>query len=112
MNTVARPPRKPRGTVLERVEASTRLLAMGEGTIKVRLLAAYSDQLQHVVQAEVPAELAPRLVSIRQRLGAAGARGSRSSVEAAIDRMSVADAVKIAAEIFDFNGALSCALYH
>lgn len=98
--------------MLELVEAAARLLAVGEGTINGRLLAAYTDQLQYVVQAEVPAELVPRLVSIRQRLGATGGHDSQSSVESAIDRMTVADAVKIAADIFDFNVVLSCALYH
>ena len=98
--------------MLERVEAAARLLAVSDGTIKARLLAAYSCQLQHVVQAEVPAELVPRLVSIRQRLGDSGGRGARPSVESTIDRMTAADAVKIAADIFDFHVALSCALHH
>lgn len=112
MKIIARPRSKPRGSMLELVEAAARLLAVGDGTIKARLLAAFTDQLQYVVQAEVPAELVPRLVSIRQRLGASGGRGSQSSVESAIDRMTVADAVKIAADIFDFHVALSCALFH
>ena len=97
--------------MLELVEAAARLLAVGDGTIKARLLQAYSCQLQYVVQAEVPAELVPRLASIRQRLGAPSGRGSHSSVESAIDGMTVADAVKIDADIFDFHVALSCALH-
>ena len=88
------------------------MLAVGDGSIKARLLAAYTDQLQHVVQADVPVELVPRLVSIRQRLGASGARGAQSSVGSVIDRMTVADATQVAADIFDFHVALSCALYH
>ena len=98
--------------MLERVEAAARLLAVGDATIKARLLAAYSRQLQHVVEAEVPAELVPRLVSIRQRLGASNDRSSRLSVESTLDRTTFADAVKIAADIFDLHVALSCALFH
>ncbi|MDE2300719.1 MAG: hypothetical protein KGK18_21465 [Burkholderiales bacterium] len=109
---MATSPDRRRGATLEHAEAAARLLAVGEGTIKSRLLAAYTDQLQHVVQAEVPAELVQRLVSIRRRLGATGGRDSQSPVKSAMDRMTVADAVKIAADIFDFHVALSCALHH
>ena len=108
----AKGPGKRRGATLELVEAAARLLAVDDGTIKARLLAAFTDQLQYVVQADVPVELVSRLVSIRQRLGASGGRSSQSSVGSAIDRMTVADAVRIAADIFDFHVVLSCALYH
>ncbi len=98
--------------LLELVEGAARLLAIGEAEVKQRVLAAYTQKLQYVREAEVPAELVPMLSSIRKRLGHGLADGVQLAVESALDRMTLSAAVKLAADIFEFNAVLSRAAYH
>lgn len=100
----------PSRSSLRLVEQALRLLATGERGIATRLAAAHTQALQHVRVAEVPAELAPHLVSIRERLcpGPADAK----ALEAHLGRMDASAAVKLAGDIFDFGAALSLGQYH
>ena len=98
--------------LLHLVEEAVRLLVVGECGIKQRLLAAYNQKLQYVRTAEVPAELAPRLVSIYARFGHNKASDTKNAIKPALNRMEVSSAVKLAADIFEFNNALSQGQYH
>ena len=102
----------PPSNALHLVEGAVRLLAIGEHQIKHRLLSAYTQKLQYVKAAELPAEVAPMLASIFKRLRHSKATETPSIVESALGLMEVSIAVKLAADIFELNAVLSHALYH
>lgn len=104
--------RRRRSDVLDAIEAAARVLASGADGIRQRLLDAYREHLRHVDAAAIPAELADLLVSIRSRFGAGPAADEGAPVEAAIGRMTLADASQLAADIFDLNRALTGSLQH
>lgn len=52
------------------------------------------------------------LSSSRKRLGHGSADGMQVAVESALDRVTLSAAVKLAADIFEFNAVLSRAAYH
>lgn len=102
----------PSRGALRLVEHALRLLAIGEHGVGQRLAAAHTQALRHVRVAEVPAELAPMLVSIRERLCPGPGAIDIGALEAHLERMEPAEAVKLAADIFDFGSALALGQYH
>ena len=102
----------PSRGALRLVEHALRLLATGEHGVGQRLAAAHTQALRHVRMAEVPAELAPMLVSIRERLCPASGPVDAQALETHLEQLGPAAAVKLATDIFDFGSALALGQYH
>ena len=95
------------GNVRYLIDETVRLLVVGEGEIKHRLLIAYTQKLQYVRPEDIPADLSPILVSISKRLFKEPTYKGQSTVEAALYRMHRSTAAKIAADIFEIHHAVS-----
>ena len=94
------------GNVRHLVEETVRLPAVGEHTIKHRLLCAYTQKLQYVLPEHVPSDLSPLLESIRQRLFREPRYKVQSTVESALFRMHGKTAAVIAGDIVELHRAL------
>ena len=88
------------------VEEAVRLLAVGEGPVKHRLLSAYTQKLQFVFPEHVPSDLSPLLISIRERLFRIPRYKGQSTVESALYRMHGKTAAAIAGDIVELQRAL------
>jgi hypothetical protein len=88
------------------VEEATRLLCIGEGDFKRRLLCAYTQKLQYVQLSDLPDDLSPLLISIRSRLYRIPRHPAQSTVEAALYRLHAKTASTIAESIFELHRAL------
>jgi hypothetical protein len=85
-----------------------RMLAVGEHSIKHRLLLAYTQKLQYILPEHVPSEMSELLVSIRTRLYRRPRYEGQSTVESALYRMHNSKATSIASDIVELARSLRC----
>lgn len=88
------------------IAESVRILSSSQHEIKHRLLCSYTQKLQYVFPDDVPSDLSPLLVSIRNRLFKKPTYNGQSTVEAALYRMHRKTACAIAADIYELNHAM------
>lgn len=84
--------------VTDRFQAAVYALA-GEGSIKTRLVQAFSGHLEDIDDELLPEELASGFVSLRETLQQHRPVGGETAVEATVRKMSVAEADACAHEI-------------
>ena len=75
------------------------LVLVGCGPVKQRLVDAYRIHLASVREQDVPEQLRPRLVALRDALHAERATGGMTAPEASVRKMSEKDAAAHGAEI-------------
>ncbi len=71
----------------------------GDGTVKERLLAAYTENLEMLPDTDVPASIRPRLETLRQAMHAVKPLRGESPAAASVRKMSPADASRHAGSI-------------
>lgn len=76
---------------LERFDAAVQVL-IGEGTVKQRLTAAYSEFLEDVLDLELPAGAAGALGELHAALHRVAPVGKETAVKASVQKMSASEA--------------------
>src|ERR1700687_2842041 len=90
----------------QRVHAAT-LELVGSASIKQRLNAAYSNQLQYLTLLDLPEELRPRFQELSDSLQTVRPLPGETPVQATVRKMSPAEADRCAAGIGELLGAVA-----
>lgn len=90
----------------QRVHAAT-LELVGSASIKQRLIAAYSNQLQYLTLLDVPEELRPRFQQLSDSLQTVRPLPGETPVQATVRKMSPAEADRCAAGIVELLGEIA-----
>jgi len=88
---------------VDRFYAAVSVLA-GDGHIKQRLIKAYRDNLDDIVEADLPRELKRSFQDLRTRLHCVAPLNGEGPVCASVRKMSVKDASECAAAVVSLYG--------
>jgi hypothetical protein len=85
---------------VDRFYAAVSVLA-GDGHIKQRLIRAYQDYLDDIVEGDLPRELKLAFRELRSTLNSVAPLGSEGTVCASVRKMSASEACECAVKIVD-----------
>ena len=90
---------------VDRFYAAVSVLA-GDGHIKQRLIRAYQDYLDDIVEGDLPKELKLAFRELRSTLNCVAPLGNEGTVCASVRKMSVSEAGECAVKIVDIYGEM------
>ena len=88
---------------LDRFDAAVRILA-GGGSVKDRLLRAFEDNLDEIIEDELPKALKDEFSALRHRMTRVQPHGGEGAVCASVRKMSASEASRCAVSVVSLYG--------